>query len=300
MYKKVFLPVVLIVINIFSVGGATNLGPNQDPPKIRNVVIGNWNNIMDPHGCVILDEDNYLKIKGVFTFAVNDLNPFQSIYYTTQFGNGNTILYGPIQNSDLTQIVLPSGDIAYEFVVDAYTGDFASECSQNPGNPISFAYNISLTDSNGDPYPLTNNPELYTLYNSQNTEPGNIPDPLASYQGVKNLCCEGTNTGNDRSSSNESGDNVTEVTKTDFLKPIAYPNPFRNMVQVEFLSVPQANTMIEIRDSKGLLVYSKIFYFDSSNIQKVEIDLANFNSGLYYCRVKNSLYSDTFNLLKIQ
>ena len=333
MYKKILLPVLLICM--FSVFGAVEskaeaLVAEDTFPKVSNVVLGNWNNLMDPRGCVLLDEDNYLKIKAVFTFAVDDLTPFPAIHFTTQFDGGSVDFHPAITNANLVSDTLPTGDVVYVYTTEVFVSDFASTCSIDPNTPISFDYDISLVDENEDPYPLEDNPELFTFFNSTNTGIHNSGqlNPVTSYEGTKDLCCytssggteglvQNTNdhietakslvtaesnegsTGTKQEVPNLEGNLHSLFPISNYYYPLASPNPFSESIKIKFEVSDTGISSIDFWDINGRLVHSFKYTADNNGIQEVQVSTDHLEPGLYYCTIKNETQFHSMKVLKL-
>ncbi len=322
MYKKILLPVFLICI-LSTMGYGSDLlfdlpaDPPDTLPKIPKYVVGNWNNVMDPKGCVLLDEDNNLKIKAIITFAVDDLAPFEDMFLYSEFTGQSLTNHGQIFSDALVPTYLPNGDLVYIYAYEVFNNKFTTECELDPENPISFDYHISVRDENGDLYPI----DLYyeaivpeAIYDPEGD--GNYIIPTVVYEGNHDLCCyiseEGTEgfVSNTPASinahiqhttdNNDAGLISKEETKASILSPVLSPNPFDESVLIEFQTQETEMIMIQIWNVNGSLVRFKEYLPDTSGYQQVKLETNMLQDGLYYFTIKSNSLSETFKILKIK
>ena len=76
-----------------------------------------------------------------------------------------------------------------------------------------------------------------------------------------------------------------------------YPNPSSDQLNIEFATIPDANTTIELMDISGKIVYSAI---PENNITSHTIDLKPCRNGLYLIRISNEEYSITKKVIKVK
>ncbi len=117
---------------------------------------------------------------------------------------------------------------------------------------------------------------------------GEIPDPVCVEIEVPPFFVyEDINTDN----------NVLCHTTTESLKVFApYPNPARDIIVCEYINILNSSTRIELFNGIGKRVY--IQEINSSNIyNKVEINVSEFGSGIYYLKVSNEGSYKYFKLL---
>lgn len=120
MFKKTLH--LLLLFNVLVITGlvqANTLGfdlvrGDGDDPPITPFMVGNWNQIVEPDGCIELDENNELEVYIKVTFAVADLSPYPDIYYAPDF-NGD-VQSGRIRSMDLVPEYLPTGEQVYVFM----------------------------------------------------------------------------------------------------------------------------------------------------------------------------------------
>ncbi len=75
------------------------------------------------------------------------------------------------------------------------------------------------------------------------------------------------------------------------------PNPFQDIVQVDYFLAPEENAFIEIIDTKGSLL-KKIPLIGGSHLQSSTIDLSDLPTGLYHARIATPDKTETLRLLK--
>jgi len=326
MYKKILIPLFLLCC-FFTISLADNIcNEFGDPPDPSRFVKGNWNHIMDPHGCVILDPDNGLLIYIKITVAVSDLSVAAPIYYTTQFHNGpQSSLIGPILNSHLVPEELPSGQIVYTFTDRIYFGEFHNECTESPNEPTSFDYNVTLRDENGNLYPIEDYASILTpAYISGVDKDGNAIIPSITYSGTNNLCCYGSTESEEAPNGRftqhttpeidaseqlatvidlKTEDLIQESKPSDFSKDFTsqavFPNPFKDVLNIKFPGISNQSTIIQVWDIKGRLIQEAKHRSDTSQIQQTQINTKKLDAGFYYCRIKNDVYTHTFKVLKV-
>ncbi len=334
MFKKILLPFLLIsIFSIVGIGETKAANCVADTiPKGYPILNGNWNNVMDPKGCVVLDiPGQYLKIKAIFQFATNDLSSVDDIYYQTSFDGSIPDLDGPIEEGQLVETTLPNGSLIYVFTVDVYSNDFKDKCNNltDPTSAIPFEYEISLVDEFGDPYPIEDNLELITITTTTGEEDPQyyIDASSLSYEGSKDLCCswessggeggtgliqndpnghqhsksnysiEETNSSDDINSNLNLGSNLQNNPLTE--QAAVFPNPFNNSLKVNFESFAEENTVIQLWDINGQLVFHQEVLSIKKEAQEILINTNNLNTGFYFCSIKNSRQSHQFKVLKL-
>jgi len=97
-----------------------------------------------------------------------------------------------------------------------------------------------------------------------------ILNKLAFYTGYSDVC---------------STVNVDEYEVNDKLELLVYPNPSSSSFNLQFTE-PQSNVVIELYDNKGKLVLTKNLG-DISKGQEVELNVKQFESGIYYILIRN-------------
>lgn len=72
-----------------------------------------------------------------------------------------------------------------------------------------------------------------------------------------------------------------------------YPNPFENQLTISFSELINSSYSIDIQNAIGQVIYQ----FQPSN-QEINLDLTEFNSGIYFVNIRNSKGTQTVKVIK--
>ncbi len=306
----------LVIFGTSNIGVMESPGDLTDPPP--DFGSGNWNNLMNPHGCVVLWPTELLQIKAVVTVGTPQLDLFTDIYIIYHFNGGpSSALIGPVTSNNLVTDTLSDGTVVYRYYYSAYQHQFSQECPNDSDEPINFPYNISLRDVNGNPYPIASNLDLLKVRNINNPQGPNTPiGSSISYNGVKQLCCHNAGMGlvqnsngntiakssNPTSDLNKNNNDsyAVEFADVDHFSPTAVPNPFSETLKIEFQSLSSQVTNIQLWDINGKLVYQFDYLSTEDGIQQVQIDTDLLNAGFFFCNIKNKVSTHTLKIFKLE
>lgn len=305
MYEK-FLLTALLTSLLISAGLSKSIlrafdYSDDPPPKVVHYIIGNWDNDMDSRGCVLLDDDNKLKVKGVITIGDNDMSQYKPMHVYTAFTGTTPHLSGPIEMNDLVQLILPNGQIVYTYTFTAYLGDFNSYCADTPEMPFPFDYEISVVDEFGAPYPFEDYPDLFSPMGLPNpgTDNTQIIYNGSIHSGTKDICCPvyfGSSS-SQKSAQKNIGD--IDINNNEFLDASVFPNPFSDILNITLHSNSNSDSTIQISDVNGRIVGEYTHSAKYSKQKGIEINTSNLEPGFYYCSIKSNDQTKTFKVLKL-
>ena len=275
------------------------LKPNAEVAAVGvigpKIVITNWDNEMDIHGCIMVDEGGAygLGVNVTVTLEYDDISPFPPLFLAYDFGGylvgrtkqiTNDILVPGIDNGvPVYQVTLP------------YDIDVTQLCNFG-NNPHQFQFTLTLQtidtgagagtggQMGGETavfmdYPVaqyqgTLFPEH--LFIDENGIP--IP-PTADIIGDKEICCQ--EYGAERSQAVEA---LQSPVAQDFQ---VSPNPFGHQIIIA-AQEPLANIQqVELFNAAGQRVYVENLLDKSQANRQLIIDTQDLTNGFYYCRVNN-------------
>jgi len=92
--------------------------------------------------------------------------------------------------------------------------------------------------------------------------------------------------------------NISDVSKNDFYSFIVYPNPFNEFITLSYISEEESSAKALLIDSQGRKVW------ESDNIKliagsnKIEFNINNITSGIYYLRVETDYENRFMKVIK--
>lgn len=276
-----------------------------NPPP--TIVKTNWQNGMNNSGCIVLDRDNNLVFKMIFTSAIQDLSsmPKMQIFYDFSWAGGSESGYTePLGETTLTAVE-ENGNVFYKKEW-FFTINYSTECQMYPFSAMDFSKYIALVTPEGNrgyvSYPYENyleNGEAFpgSLFISNYDSQANFSDPIWSAD--KRLCCGGTqpesiieesdkdiNSSEIFYSSNHS--NPTNFTDYSVHSLEADPNPFFNEIRIKFNSTVARNIDFELKDISG----KTIAYLQTEAEKGINsfywTDLSDLTPGIYILQGKTS------------
>jgi len=165
---------------------------------------------------------------------------------------------------------------------------------------IPFEYNITLKDEFGDLYPVEENLGLFAppVQHSQiaNNYVNGYYIPEVVYEGVKDICCY---VGITHSSGGRSFQSTKDQNQADQTMDLSiYPNPFKEILNLNFKTTQPSDIKIHLWDIRGQLVYQTEFYASSEGIQTFRIATNSLPVGIYSCQIISNSASTISSVVK--
>ncbi len=76
-----------------------------------------------------------------------------------------------------------------------------------------------------------------------------------------------------------------------------FPNPVNNIAVIDFGTIPEEKTMVEVINISGQSVYNKVLPPMTSG-KEINIDMADWNSGIYFVRIVSKDKTETIKVIK--
>ena len=93
---------------------------------------------------------------------------------------------------------------------------------------------------------------------------------------------------------------VRAVTIKDFAEFMVYPNPLREVLHIRGKSLAQGNSIIQISDALGRIVYYKQLD-SSSQLNSIDVqEVSGFGPGNYFLSIHTGEDVSNFNLVKVK
>lgn len=319
---KSFQKMATMLVISFLLVQSSFAGPN-DPPIYTSGM--NWFSSMGHPGddlCLLLGTDGLIYANMHLYMADNQVQNYRPMHIQYNFGNQRVGYTPAITQAELTEVNI-GGHIVYEYHMQIEL-NMQQDCEGMPIDhyiPVTFDYALVTYDpSEGySPYPLYNISALF---------PPSIFIEVSqfgwdfTYSETKDVCCMTNPLGHNlrvtaTSEMAESGlvdglddeevklsvdplsKGALEVDEALTVKELkAFPNPFRNELNVQFDLANRGDVLLEVFDGQGRNVFAATERDVAAGLVARSYNYADLPKGIYYLKISSGTLSQSTKIVK--
>lgn len=218
---------------------------------------------------------------------------------TSVIGSGQVQFAWSNQQTGANIVVTPTANSTYTVIATGQNGCSSSSAISVSINPLPLLNiaasnavicttdNLFLTASGATNYTwLSSTSNVVLVGNSVNTTINTLGTTIFTVTGTDTKGCQSYTTTN---ITVNACTGINELNKNNNIT--VYPNPNTGIFTVEFVN--SNNNSVEVTDMTGRVISTT-----TSDSQKVDVNISNFASGVYYVKAKNADSASTYKIVK--